>query len=87
MERRNDLEAWLSHHDARMLWSAQVPGEDNFRRVKITAYQIGMGVALVQRYSKGDGWELYVPAANSLSVAETLRGAELALNLGIRVQA
>lgn len=76
---RAALEAWLKKVKAEHKWTEEVLG---FGLVK--CYAVGNSVIFVQDRvtARHDfGWELYVPASDSNTVAETLRNAEYALGL------
>jgi hypothetical protein len=71
--RDDKLERWLERVRARKLWVTAVPG------ATMHAYLINGRVALVLRHAGGHGWEMFVPASDSLDVARTLDDAALAL--------
>lgn len=76
MSRTAPLDAWLEDYDAREMWIAPV------RHVgKVHAYIIGDKLVLVLRYSRGGGWDLFIPASTDPSVATTLDAATAALGL------
>ncbi|HKB36505.1 MAG TPA: hypothetical protein VKD72_08635, partial [Gemmataceae bacterium] len=68
------LERWLERVHARHLWEAAVPG------ATLHAYLINARVALVLHHAGGCGWEMFVPASQSVDIARTLDDAALALD-------
>lgn len=76
---RDELERWLEKVKARFRWREQVVGFGG-----IACYEANGRVFFVHdmETAKHDfGWEIYVPASNSNSTAETLAGAEAALGI------
>jgi hypothetical protein len=76
--RSKALENWLHENDARALTEAEVPAGRGFRR--FTMYLVNGKVVIVQREHGKDGedqgWDIWVPAANSNDIRETLSAAE-----------
>jgi hypothetical protein len=71
--RDDKLERWLERVYARHLWVAAAPG------ATLHAYLINGRVALVLHHTGGCGWEIFVPASQSVDIARTLDDAALAL--------
>lgn len=74
------LTDWLSRHRARKLWKLESDRTTHFHRFVIEAYDVGGGIALVQRWQDG-GWDLFVPSSLNPAIDTTLLGAERALDI------
>lgn len=64
------LDEWLEEVDAILIWSVQV------EKTIIENWRVNGRTLLAQRFSEG-GWELFVPAANSIKAERSLRSAEI----------
>ena len=76
---REALERWLEKVKARFRWREQIVGFGG-----LACYEANGRVFLLHdmETTKHDfGWEIYVPASESNTVAETLAGAEAALGI------
>lgn len=75
------LAKFLEKNNARLLWVAQQPG------VTVTAYSV-LGTVVIATVFAGRnraGWELYVPAAKSNKVDDTLQAAAAIIGNGCQV--
>lgn len=75
------LSKFLEKNNARLLWTAQQPG------VTVSCYSI-LGTVVIATVFAGRnraGWELYIPAAKSNKVDDTLQAAAAFIGNGCQV--
>lgn len=69
------LQTWLENQNALMLWSTFVDEGQT-----ITMYKVGTGLAIVIRYHRHEGWEIYT-SPDTVDIGVTFKDAEARLGL------
>jgi hypothetical protein len=75
--RRKALEAWIERINARPMYETESPNHNTL----LTVFACNGRVFVVMTYTEYDGFDLFVPAHSSNSIALTLDAAALALGV------
>lgn len=87
-QREKPLRDWLEAIHARQQWWGNMPNAYHEHRVECWTFG-GRSFLIVSMYAKDSasgGWDIYIPANDSLSIAETLNAAAEALGAIVRAQ-